>query len=94
MKEVLYPKFSWKRWPDVNEVLEGGQAGGSGGELEQKVGDWDLWGPLVFCLLLSMLLSFAAGGEQSTVVFAGVFTLVWVGEALVTVQIRLLGGNM
>ena len=32
--------------------------------------------------------------EQKTVVFSGVFALVWVGEAVVTTQIKLLGGNM
>lgn len=56
--------------------------------------DWDLWGPLLFCLALSTLLSLAGSKEQSTEVFAGVFALVWIGEAVVTVQIRLLGGNM
>jgi hypothetical protein len=28
------------------------------------------------------------------VVFSGVFAMVWVGMAVVTVQIKLLGGNM
>lgn len=56
--------------------------------------DWDLWGPLIFCLLLSMLLSFNAGAEQKDVVFSGVFAMVWIGEAVVTMQIKLLGGNM
>jgi len=28
------------------------------------------------------------------VVFSGVFAMVWVGEAVVTMQIKLLGGNM
>jgi hypothetical protein len=56
--------------------------------------DWDLWGPLVFCLLLSMLLSFRAKPDQKTAVFSGVFAMVWVGEAVVTAQIKLLGGNM
>lgn len=56
--------------------------------------DWDLWGPLVFCLLLSSLLSFRAMKEQRTTVFSGVFVLVWLGEVVVTLQIKLLGGNM
>ena len=51
-------------------------------------------GPLVFCLLLSMFLSMRASGEQSSLVFSGVFTIVWIGEAVVTLQIKLLGGNM
>lgn len=56
--------------------------------------DWDLWGPLVFCLLLSMLLSFTARPDQKSAVFSGVFAMIWLGEAVVTAQIKLLGGNM
>ncbi|CAO1603465.1 hypothetical protein XANCAGTX0491_007053 [Xanthoria calcicola] len=74
------------RWPDADVVLQGGMSEG--------LRDWDLWGPLVFCLLLSLLLSMTASSEQKTVVFSGVFALVWVGEAVVTAQIKLLGGNI
>jgi hypothetical protein len=56
--------------------------------------DWDLWGPLIFCLLLSLFLSFRADDEQKSLVFSGVFAMVWIGEAVVTMQIKLLGGNM
>jgi hypothetical protein len=56
--------------------------------------DWDMWGPLIFCLLLSLLLSFRAKDDQKDVVFSGVFAMVWIGEAVVTLQIKLLGGNM
>ncbi len=51
-------------------------------------------GPLIFCLLLSLLLSLQALAEQRPLVFSGVFALVWIGEAAVTMQIKLLGGNM
>lgn len=53
-----------------------------------------LRGPLIFCLLLSLLLSIRASPDQKPVVFSGVFALVWIGEAVVTMQIKLLGGNM
>lgn len=56
--------------------------------------DWDLWGPLIFCLLLSVLLSFNHESRQRDEVFSGVFAMVWIGEAVVTLQIKLLGGNM
>ncbi|OTB06321.1 hypothetical protein M426DRAFT_319055 [Hypoxylon sp. CI-4A] len=55
--------------------------------------DWDLWGPLIFCLLLSLLLSWAKE-DQKDIVFSGVFAIVWIGEAVVTLQIKLLGGNI
>jgi protein YIPF6 len=64
------------------------------GNMSEGLRDWDLWGPLVFCLLLSMFLSFRAAGEQKELVFSGVFAMVWIGKAVVTMQIKLLGGNM
>lgn len=99
---VLWPRYSWRKWPDAQDLVEGGfhngQAAFGGGPTgagqDKVVREWDLWGPLLFCLALSTLLSLAGSKEQSTEVFAGVFALVWVGEAVVTVQIRLLGGNM
>ena len=50
-------------------------------------------GPLVFCLVLSLFLS-VAKGDQASMVFSGVFCIVWIGEAAVTLQIKLLGGKM
>lgn len=64
------------------------------GNMSPGLRDWDLWGPLVFCLLLSMFLSFHSRPEQKSLVFSGVFAMVWIGEAVVTAQIKLLGGNM
>ncbi|RFU35685.1 hypothetical protein B7463_g735, partial [Scytalidium lignicola] len=66
----------------------------SQGNMSEGLRDWDLWGPLVFCLLLSLLLSFNARADQKSVVFSGVFAMVWIGEAVVTLQIKLLGGNI
>ncbi|EFR05268.1 YIP4 [Nannizzia gypsea CBS 118893] len=73
------------RLPDADVVLQGGMSEG--------LRNWDLWGPLIFCLLLSMFLSMGKG-EQSSLVFSGVFCIVWIGEAVVTLQIKLLGGNI
>ena len=50
-------------------------------------------GPLLFCLLFSFFLSFKKG-EQANSVFSGVFAIVWIGEAVGTMQIKLLGWNM
>ncbi|CAD6499250.1 BgTH12-04901 [Blumeria graminis f. sp. triticale] len=71
---------------DADVLLQGGMSEG--------LRDWDLWGPLVFCLLLSLFLSFTAASEQKSLVFSGVFAMVWIGEAVVTAQIKLLGGNI
>lgn len=51
-------------------------------------------GPMIFCLLLSLFLSIRAQDKQKSLVFSGVFSIVWIGEAVVTMQIKLLGGNM
>jgi hypothetical protein len=64
--------------------------------LEIEIGLWiNEWlrGPLIFCLVLSLFLSMAHG-DQSSLVFSGVFCIVWIGEAAVTLQIKLLGGKM
>ncbi|KAM7195631.1 protein YIP4 [Naviculisporaceae sp. PSN 640] len=67
---------------------------GSGNSMSPGLRDWDLWGPLIFCLVLSTLLSFNGREEQRDIVFSGVFAMIWVGEAVVTLQIKLLGGNI
>ena len=51
-------------------------------------------GPLLFCLLLSLFLSLRAASDQKQIVFSGVFAIIWFGEAVVTMQIKLLGGTM
>ncbi|XP_014275533.1 protein YIPF6 [Halyomorpha halys] len=59
--------------------------------------DWDLWGPLLLCTLMAMILQgdenindFHDGGPQ----FAEVFVIVWVGAMIVTLNSKLLGGNI
>ncbi|EWM24535.1 terbinafine resistance locus protein [Nannochloropsis gaditana] len=60
----------------------------------KKLKDWDLWGPLLVCLTLSILLSITAPEEQGALVFAAVFFVVWFGAAVVTMNAQLLGGTM
>ena len=60
----------------------------------QTLKDWDLWGPLILCLLLATLLSWFAPYEQASLVFASVFVIIWCGAAVVTVNALLLGGNI
>ncbi|KAI9490099.1 Yip1 domain-containing protein [Zychaea mexicana] len=54
--------------------------------------DWDLWGPLILCLSLAIILSGSAPGEQAVSIFTGVFVIVWLGAAVVTLNAKLLGG--
>ncbi|EDO44493.1 predicted protein [Nematostella vectensis] len=59
--------------------------------------DWDLWGPLILCVYLAMMLqghkvadSNNDGGPQ----FAEVFVVVWVGAFVITINSKLLGGQI
>ena len=63
-------------------------------ETLKELRDWDLWGPLLLCLLLSIITSSHAPSGQTSLVFASVFVLVWVGAAVVTLKAKLLGGKM
>jgi len=60
----------------------------------QRLKDWDLWGPLIVCLGLAVLLSFKAPVGQASIVFAAVFCAVWFGSAVVTINAQLLGGTI
>ncbi|KAL0266402.1 UNVERIFIED_CONTAM: hypothetical protein PYX00_008951 [Menopon gallinae] len=58
--------------------------------------EWDLWGPLLLCTFMAVALQGTSdqspndGGPE----FAEVFAIVWVGAMVVTLNSKLLGGNM
>ncbi|KAJ7593302.1 hypothetical protein C8J56DRAFT_823409, partial [Mycena floridula] len=56
--------------------------------------DWDLWGPLLLCLLLGIMLSINAPATQSLSVFTSVVVICSLGALAVTVQAKLLGGRV
>ncbi|KAK2192996.1 hypothetical protein NP493_19g13056 [Ridgeia piscesae] len=59
--------------------------------------DWDLWGPLVLCVFLGMMLQGSEtkpGSNDGGPQFAQVFVIYWVGAAIVTLNIKLLGGSI
>jgi hypothetical protein len=71
--------------------------------------DWDLWGPLVICLSLAIVLSIDVSQlavapetladtqsppEQSMNVFSLVISLVTIGSVVITVNSKLLGGKV
>lgn len=72
--------------PDQEEVLSENDR-----QVLQQLKDWDLWGPLVLCLVLGIILSLRAPKDQSSLVFAAVISSVWVGGTIVTVNAQLLG---
>lgn len=54
---------------------------------------WDLWGPLLLCLLFAVTLSLRSGSDTD-VIFGSIFVLIWIGGFVVTLNARLLGGNV
>lgn len=57
--------------------------------------DWDLWGPLLLCTLLAILLQGHSGGaHDGGPQFAQVFVIIWAGAAVVTMNSKLLDGKL
>lgn len=54
--------------------------------------EWDLWGPLVFVLLLGVCLS--SDAEDASTVFSIVFATVAFGAVALTLNVMLLGGHI
>ncbi|KAF4073446.1 hypothetical protein AMELA_G00258770 [Ameiurus melas] len=58
--------------------------------------DWDLWGPLLLCVALALMLQGGSadskddGGPQ----FAEVFVIIWFGSIVITINSKLLGGTI
>ncbi|ORY03115.1 Yip1-domain-containing protein [Basidiobolus meristosporus CBS 931.73] len=61
---------------------------------ENALKEWDLWGPLLLCLVLAIMLSLRAPKDQSASVFTGIFVIIWFGAAVVTLNAKLLGGKV
>lgn len=61
---------------------------------DKELRDWDLWGPLLLCLILAVILGANAADTQKGVIFAAVFILVWLGSGLVTINAKFLGANV
>jgi len=66
--------------------------------------EWDLWGPLILCLFLAVTLQTSVqsedgvsqqrGSTPSGPQFTHVFLIYWLGAAVVTLNIKLLGGSI
>lgn len=60
----------------------------------KELRNWDLWGPLILCLMLASTLSITAKKDQTALVFTSVIVIVWFGAAVVTLNAALLGGKI
>jgi len=54
--------------------------------------EWDLWGPLFLCVLSAILLQDTSSDRGPQ--FTEVFVLTWFGSFIVTLNTKLLGGNI
>ena len=61
---------------------------------DKELRDWDLWGPLLICLILAVILGTSAASSQKGLVFSAVFMLVWLGSAVVTLNAKFLGAKL
>jgi protein YIPF6 len=59
--------------------------------VRRELRNWDLWGPLIICTVLGIVQSSSAPAEQTSLVFASVFFIVWGGGAVLTLNAQLLG---
>jgi len=65
---------------------------GGSGDRDSVVRDWDLWGPMLFSLLLSVSLS--SGSKEPGKLFSLVFGVAVLGALVLTVNVSLLGGRI
>lgn len=61
-------------------------------DAEQPLREWDLWGPLVFVLILGVTLS--SNASDASTVFSTVFATVAFGAVALTLNVVLLGGHI
>ncbi|KAH0788360.1 yipf6-like protein [Histomonas meleagridis] len=61
---------------------------------ENALRNWDLWGPLFICLILSTVLAITAPVGQTTLLFTGVFIILTIGGAIVSINFMLLGSTV
>ena len=66
------------------------------GRSEALLHDWDLWGPLVLCLIISFLLQQGSsdGSVGGGIKFVQAFILLWTGAIIVTINTQLLKGKV
>ena len=64
------------------------------GNDEDLLKNWDLWGPLLLCLSLAIILSAENKGDQLSLMFSTTFAVVWLGSIVVTLNAKLLGGKI
>eukprot|EP00568_Trieres_chinensis_P007074 CAMPEP_0183308398 /NCGR_PEP_ID=MMETSP0160_2-20130417/21783_1 /TAXON_ID=2839 ORGANISM="Odontella Sinensis, Strain Grunow 1884" /NCGR_SAMPLE_ID=MMETSP0160_2 /ASSEMBLY_ACC=CAM_ASM_000250 /LENGTH=200 /DNA_ID=CAMNT_0025472239 /DNA_START=114 /DNA_END=713 /DNA_ORIENTATION=- len=94
LKVVLLPLDRNTHFGYSTVSTEDVQPGENQRQVIDRLREWDLWGPLIVCLSLSVILSVRAPGNQASAVFAAVFVAIWIGSAVVTINAQMLGGTI
>jgi hypothetical protein len=55
--------------------------------------NWDLWGPLLICLIFALGIGLEANSQYTYDSFVNVFIIFWLGAALAGINCRLLGNK-
>jgi len=62
-------------------------------EAAKELRNWDLWGPLLLCLLLAFILTLASDDQDDTI-FGTIFIIIWGGACILTLNAKFLGGKI
>lgn len=60
----------------------------------EELHNWDLWGPLIFCFLLSIALSTGDHSNDESSIFVLIFVIFWIGGIVVTFNGKFLGAKI
>lgn len=60
----------------------------------EELYNWDLWGPLIFCFLLSISLSTGDHSNDESSLFVLIFVIFWVGGLIIAFNGQFLGANV
>eukprot|EP01016_Furgasonia_blochmanni_P009747 TRINITY_DN14062_c0_g1_i2.p1 TRINITY_DN14062_c0_g1~~TRINITY_DN14062_c0_g1_i2.p1 ORF type:complete len:229 (+),score=28.88 TRINITY_DN14062_c0_g1_i2:61-747(+) len=76
-------------WVKLTYVLNPRMRSEKGEQLKQ----WDLWGPLLLCLLLALTLTIKAP-QNAESIFGTIFVIIWAGAFVVTLNAKFLDGQI
>lgn len=60
----------------------------------KELQNWDLWGPLIICLLLCLSISIGNSKTSSSTSFICIFVIVWVGGLIITFNAQFLNARI
>lgn len=63
---------------------------------EEKLAElrnWDLWGPLIFCILMTVFIAFASSQSQIDDIFGVIYLLLFGGAVVIGVNSNLVGAD-